>query len=1037
MIRPCTDAEWDSLPHATLTSDTDWDPFVLDNDLEGTDQWQDALPVHPLPDELFDEFGNYRNAIEVFEVRMDHPDLGDHLLPTMPFKKFLAHDTESDPPDAFDDDPRDPLHCLKDAIQLKTKDPDFESLRPCFGWQSTDAIACTWQQATTQFYRIAGDTIKKVFKSPFPAMNVVRRHEAVATDTVFSDTPAIDCGYKCAQIYTGVRTKVTDIYGMKSTKNFPGTLQDQICERGAPDKLVSDNGSAETSSKTVDILRHYHIKGWHSEAYQQHQNPMERRCQDIKRITNRLLDRTNSPPYVWLLALAYVCFLLNRMALTSLGGIAPLQSLTGQFPDISPLLCFRWMEKAYFTDDDAAGHFPSRSKERLGYFVGFAEHVGHHMTFKVLAADANKVLCRSRIRSAEDSQDPNPRAAALALDDGEESDTRGDLPRLDIIKSCGESISPDADFVKVGVPIAQLSDLLGRTFPLPENEHGERSRAKIVELLDQHEADTLANPQHARFRVSINNDTHDDVISHNKLLEMLSEDEHSDVVWKFKQVIDHQGPISPHDANYKGSSHNIKIEWEDGSTSWEPISVIIGDCALPVAEHAEKHKLLDTPGWKRLKKFVKNKKKFTRMINQAKLRSFRASPRFKYGFEIPKNFKDAVRLDQENGNTKWQDAIILKLGQIDDHQVFIDHGEHGSTPQGYKKITVHLVFDAKHDGRHKARLVAGGHLTEVPVDSVYSGVVSLRRLRVMLFLAELNDLETWSTDIGNACLEAVTQEKLYIIAGPEFGDRAGHKLVIHKALCGLRTSGLRWHDRFSECLQQEGFFPCKAEPDVWIRRNEDVHEYVAVCVNDLAFAMKNPKELADILTEKHGFKLKGTGPISFHLGCDFFRDDNGVLCMAPKKYVDRMVAGYKQMFGELPSKNVKNPLEKGDHPELGASEFLDADGITKYQSLIGSSQWAVSLGRFDIATAVMTLSSFRSAPRRGHLERAKRIVAYLCKMKNATICFRTREPDYSDTPIPTYDWAKFVCGDVSKTWMVIAQNLSENVSPSPITLMRT
>ena len=44
----------------------------------------------------------------------------------------------------------------------------------------------------------------------------------------------------------------------------------------------------------------------------------------------------------------------------------------------------------------------------------------------------------------------------------------------------------------------------------------------------------------------------------------------------------------------------------------------------------------------------------------------------------------------------------------------------------YKKIRVHFVFDVKHDGRHKARLVADGHLTDVPLMIVYSGVVSLR-----------------------------------------------------------------------------------------------------------------------------------------------------------------------------------------------------------------------------------------------------------------------------------------------------------------------
>ncbi len=122
----------------------------------------------------------------------------------------------------------------------------------------------------------------------------------------------------------------------------------------------------------------------------------------------------------------------------------------------------------------------------------------------------------------------------------------------------------------------------------------------------------------------------------------------------------------------------------------------------------------------------------------------------------------------------------------------------------------------KHDGHHKSRLVANGHLTEVPLDSIYSGVVSLHGICLLVFLAELNDLDIWATDIGNAYLEAETQEKVYIIAGPEFGELEGHTLIIFKALYGLRTSGLHWHECFANCLRDMGFYPCKAEPDIWM-----------------------------------------------------------------------------------------------------------------------------------------------------------------------------------------------------------------------------
>ena len=219
-------------------------------------------------------------------------------------------------------------------------------------------------------------------------------------------------------------------------------------------------------------------------------------------------------------------------------------------------------------------------------------------------------------------------------------------------------------------------------------------------------------------------------------------------------------------------------------------------------------------------------------------------------------------------------------------------------------------------------------------------------------------MESWATDVGNAYLEAETKEKVYIIGGKEFGEREGHTLTLHKALYGLRSSGLRWHERLADCLRDMGFTPSKAEPDIWMRKAEDHYEYIGVYIDDLVIVSKNPQEIADVLIDKHKFKLKGTGSIDVYLGCNFFHDKDGVLCMAPKMYIDKMATNFEKMFGSKPMQNISSPLEKGDHPELDTSDFLEEKGIEMYQSLIGSLQWAVSLGHIDITTAVMTLSGF-------------------------------------------------------------------------------
>jgi Reverse transcriptase (RNA-dependent DNA polymerase) len=219
--------------------------------------------------------------------------------------------------------------------------------------------------------------------------------------------------------------------------------------------------------------------------------------------------------------------------------------------------------------------------------------------------------------------------------------------------------------------------------------------------------------------------------------------------------------------------------------------VVAADDPVTCAIYARENDLLDQPGWNRFKKIAKQEKVFTHMVNQAKLRSSNPTPHYKYRFGVPRSYEQALRLDKWNGNTLWADVATLELTKIDDYDTFInkDHHTKVKAPDGYNKIRVHLIFDVKRDGRHKVRLVADGHLTDIPLESVYSGLVSLREFRTVLFLAALDHLEIWSIDIGNAYLEAYTSEKVYIIAGPELGEREGHILIISKALYELQSSG--------------------------------------------------------------------------------------------------------------------------------------------------------------------------------------------------------------------------------------------------------
>jgi hypothetical protein len=196
-----------------------------------------------------------------------------------------------------------------------------------------------------------------------------------------------------------------------------------------------------------------------------------------------------------------------------------------------------------------------------------------------------------------------------------------------------------------------------------------------------------------------------------------------------------------------------------------------------------------------------------------------------------------------------------------------------------------------------------------------------------------------------------------------------------------------------------------------MRLNGDLYEYVATYVDDLCLGMLDPKSFTDTLQKKYNFKLKGSSPIDFHLGQSFSWNDHGEMEISAKCYVDKMIGTYVQLYGEKPRK-ASSQLEQNDHLEMDNSPFLGQDETQQCQSLIGAMQWAVSIGRLDIVTAVMSLSSFLAMPRRGHLKRAKRIYCYLQKMTEARIQVLTNEPDYSDYQDLEYNWSLSVYGDV-------------------------
>ena len=351
-----------------LTGPHEWDPSVLNYthpSCDGEPPWSNDSDERSAFDPNFDEFGDYtQRAIQTLSI------LDDSSSTLTPCPTLMAN--------------QHGFMTYQHAVNHEA--PDHEIFRPYFGWVNVDTVQKTMEQSTQW--------------GVFPRFNIPRRHEAVATDTVFSDTPAVDSGVKQAL--------VADAYPMKIGKQFVNTLEDNLRRRGAMDKLLSDSAKTEISNKVMDILRASHISNWHSEPYHQNQNPAECRYRTIKSWTNTVINRSGAPANCWLLCLIYVCYLLNHIACTALDGKIPLLALTGITPDISIILLFTFYQPVFYATYDQ--HFPSESEERAGYWVGFGEHCGHAMTHKILDHDTQKIIYRTAVRPKKSST-PNHRLA--------------------------------------------------------------------------------------------------------------------------------------------------------------------------------------------------------------------------------------------------------------------------------------------------------------------------------------------------------------------------------------------------------------------------------------------------------------------------------------------------------------------------------------------------------------------------------------------------------------------------------------------------
>ena len=538
-------------------------------------------------------------------------------------------------------------------------------------------------------------------------------------------------------------------------------------------------------------------------------------------------------------------------------------------------------------------------------------------------------------------------------------------------KNCYNSMINDIEIKEItrnnpmlvsNVPIIEIKDDCINHDKILEDAHDLIGEFKYVNLDDEKETVKLM---------------------YNQQLEILNKNmnypfgNNGDNHWDIKNVIKQK---------IKNGVKMLKVCNAFGKKFWVQMNAAILDAPLQCIVFARNNGLSEDDEWKWTKPYLNSLRKFKRYVYAFKA-ALSYKPKYKFGIQVPRSVKHALALDKINGNDFWRKAIKKELDAIMKYKTFRKFNDKDNFTD-YKWIPYHFVFDVKFDLRRKARLVAGGNLTDDPNpdEDIYSGVVGIEFVRCLFLLASRSGLEVWATDVGNAYLNGINREKVYVRTGEEFGPEYGKQcLIIDKSLYGLKTAAARFHEHLSNRLRGLGFEPSKADPNLWLKNKGDHYEYIATYVDDLMIASKDPQYIIDYLEDKegnNGYELKGTGPPEYYLGGDVILLNEhwqklGIKWgLSAATYLKNVIPKLENLVGKVISK-YSSPMQLNFHPELDESDLLDQEGASKYRCFIGSLNWTITLGRFDIQYATSSMARFNMAPRKGHLDGVIRIVGYL------------------------------------------------------------
>jgi hypothetical protein len=110
---------------------------------------------------------------------------------------------------------------------------------------------------------------------------------------------------------------------------------------------------------------------------------------------------------------------------------------------------------------------------------------------------------------------------------------------------------------------------------MEEDDDGLRFRACIIEVLDDHEKNIANNPVLKKFKCLAGGDEFEEILSYNEEMQHIEKNnDDGETFWKYKWISGHKGPLNKNQSSWKGDKYNVKVEWENGEVSYEPLHTI-------------------------------------------------------------------------------------------------------------------------------------------------------------------------------------------------------------------------------------------------------------------------------------------------------------------------------------------------------------------------------------------------------------------------------------------------------------------------------